>query len=167
MVSFNSCATDVRQGTFVSYKMRYIANAMNMRRIEAKLRTLRANRDALERKKTEMTRVLDEELNYVNRQIQNFERIYTQTQKLMKSIDEQMVLADELMNEERRNRRPRNRFRVQNEPKKRRISTLSFSIGFCTMQPVLFPAAEIPFSFPFIKDIVVVTATTILPIVAT
>ena len=47
------------------------------------------------------------------------------------------------------------------------ISTLSFSIGFCTMQPVLFPAAEIPFSFPFIKDIVVVTATTILPIVAT
>ena len=118
MVSFNSCATDVRQGTFVSYKMRYIANAMNMRRIEAKLRTLRANRDALERKKTEMTRVLDEELNYVNRQIQNFERIYTQTQKLMKSIDEQMVLADELMNEERRNRRPRNRFRGQNEPKK-------------------------------------------------
>ena len=47
----------------------HIANAMNMRRIEAKLRTLRANRDALERKKTEMTRVLDEELNYVNRQI--------------------------------------------------------------------------------------------------
>ena len=72
---------------------------MNMRRIEAKLRTLRANRDALERKKTEMTRVLDEELSYVNRQIQNFERIYAQTQKLMKSIDEQMVLADELMNE--------------------------------------------------------------------
>ena len=35
------------------------------------------------------------------RQIQNFERIYTQTQKLMKSIDEQMVLADELMNEGR------------------------------------------------------------------
>ena len=80
----------------------YIANAMNMRRIEAKLRTLRANRDALERKKTEMTRVLDEELNYINRQIQNFERIYTQTQKLMKSIDEQMVLADELMNEGRK-----------------------------------------------------------------
>ncbi|MCR5372532.1 MAG: hypothetical protein K6E41_03595 [Solobacterium sp.] len=72
---------------------------MNIRRVEAKLKSLHANRDALERKKTEMTRVLDEELNYVNRQIQNFERIYTQTQKLMKSIDEQMVLADELMNE--------------------------------------------------------------------
>ena len=87
--------------------MMYIANAMNMRRIEAKLRTLRANRDALERKKTEMTRVLDEELSYVNRQIQNFERIYTQTQKLMKSIDEQMVLADELMNEGKKKQEPR------------------------------------------------------------
>ena len=75
---------------------------MNIRRVEAKLKSLRARKDELEGKKNEMTRVLDEELNYVNRQITNFEKIRVQTLKLMKSIDEQMALADELMNEGRK-----------------------------------------------------------------
>ena len=72
---------------------------MNIRRVEAKLKSLRARKDELEGKKNEFNARIDEELSYLNRQIQNFERIRTQTLKLMMSIDEQMVLADELMNE--------------------------------------------------------------------
>ena len=74
---------------------------MNIRRVEAKLKSLRARKDELEGKKNEFNARIDEELSYLNRQIQNFERIRTQTLKLMMSIDEQMVLADELMNEGR------------------------------------------------------------------
>ncbi len=72
---------------------------MNIRRVEAKLKSLHARKDELEGKKNEFNARIDEELSYLNRQIQNFERIRTQTLKLMMSIDEQMVLADELMNE--------------------------------------------------------------------
>ena len=75
---------------------------MNIRRVEAKLKSLHARKDELEGKKNEFNARIDEELSYLNRQIQNFERIRVQTLKLMKSIDEQMTLADELMNEGRK-----------------------------------------------------------------
>ena len=75
---------------------------MNIRRVEAKLTSLHARKGELEGQKNEFNARIDEELSYLNRQIQNFERIRVQTLKLMKSIDEQMTLADELMNEGRK-----------------------------------------------------------------
>lgn len=72
---------------------------MNLRRVEAKLKSLHARKDELEKKKSAYSTQIDEELSYLNRQIQNFEKIWAQTVRLMRSIDEQMMLADELMNE--------------------------------------------------------------------
>ena len=50
-------------------------------------------------KSVEYNAQIDQDLNYLNRQITNFEKIRSQTIRLMKSIEEQMTLADELMNE--------------------------------------------------------------------
>ena len=81
----------------------YISTStMNLRRVEAKLKSLYARKNELEKKKTEFNAQIDEDLNYLNRQIVNFEKIRSQTLRYMKSIEEQMTLADELMNESRK-----------------------------------------------------------------
>ena len=59
---------------------------MNLRRVEAKLKSLHARKDELEKKKSAYNTQIDEELNYLNRQIQNFERMRVHNEPETKGV---------------------------------------------------------------------------------
>ncbi len=74
---------------------------MNLKKIETKLKGLRASKDSLEKKKAEFIRDIDAEIADLTNQIAKYDKIRVQTEKLMKMMEEQLSMADDLVNEEK------------------------------------------------------------------
>ena len=68
---------------------------MNLKKIETKLKTLYANKDALENKKKAAMAEFDIKIGDIQAQIAELEKIKSQTEKLMRQQEELMKQAEE------------------------------------------------------------------------
>ena len=72
---------------------------LNTRKIEKQLEKLYAEKTALIDKRQNLIKDLDERIRITDGQIRTYEKIKNETEKLIRSAEEQMKLADELMSQ--------------------------------------------------------------------
>lgn len=69
---------------------------MNLKTIEKKLATLKQSKDAIEKKRAESIKLFDAQIADLTKQINSFDKVKTQLEKLMKLQEEQMQMAADL-----------------------------------------------------------------------
>ena len=72
---------------------------LNTRKIEKQLEKLYAEKNALVDKRQNLIRDLDERIRITDGKIRTYEKIKNETEKLIRSAEEQMKLADKLMSQ--------------------------------------------------------------------
>ena len=75
---------------------------LNVKKIEKQLERLYADKKAFEEKKREVNKDLDEKIRVTDAQIKAFEKVKTETEKLIRSAEEQMRIAEEMMSQGKR-----------------------------------------------------------------
>lgn len=69
---------------------------MNLKTIEKKLSTLKQSKESIEKKKADAMKLYDGQIAELTKQINSYDKVRIQIEKLMKMQEEQMQMAAEL-----------------------------------------------------------------------